>query len=72
MGSTNLLNQNIVDGKIVDIKIKEVKGKKSLPHKELKDFKIFVEKFKDEIVQKWVEYFVYHKTIKCIKIDRKV
>ena len=40
----------IVDGKIIDIKIKDVKGKRPLPKKELKEFKNFVNKFKDDIV----------------------
>jgi len=62
----------IKDGKIVDIQIKEVKGKRPLPTKELKDFKNFVGKFKEEIVQKWVDYFVYHKSITCVKIEGKV
>jgi hypothetical protein len=59
----------IVDGKIIEIKIKSVKGKKTLPSKE---FANFVEKFKYEIVQKWIDYFVYHKPINCIKIQGKV
>lgn len=62
----------IVDGKIIEIKINNVKGKKSLSKKELKEFKNFVEKFKDDIVQKWIDYFVYHKSIQCIKIEGKV
>lgn len=62
----------IVDGKIIEIKISKVKGKKSLSKKELKEFKNFVEKFKDDIVQKWIDYFVYHKSIECIKIEGKV
>ena len=40
--------------------------------KELKEFKNFVNKFKDDIVQKWIDYFVYHKSIECIKIEGKV
>ena len=62
----------IIDGKIIDIKIKDVKGKRSLPKKELKEFKNFVNKFKEDIVQKWVDYFVYHKSVQCIKIEGKV
>ena len=62
----------IVDGKIIDTKIKDVKGKRSLPKKELKEFKNFVNKFKEDIVQKWVDYFVYHKSVQCIKIEGKV
>jgi len=61
-----------VHGKIIDIKIKDVKGKRSLPKKELKEFKNFVNKFKEDIVQKWVDYFVYHKSVQCIKIEGKV
>jgi len=62
----------IVDGKIIDIKIKDVKGKRPLPKKELKEFKNFVNKFKDDIVQKWIDYFVYHKSVQCITIEGKV
>jgi len=62
----------IVDGKIIDIKIKDVKGKRPLPKKESKEFKNFVNKFKEDIVQKWVDYFVYHKSVQCIKIEGKV
>ncbi|KAF3982580.1 MAG: DUF4160 domain-containing protein [Methylococcales symbiont of Hymedesmia sp. n. MRB-2018] len=62
----------IVDGKIIDIKIKNAKGKRPLPKKELKEFKNFVNKFKEDIVQKWVDYFVYHKSVQCIKIEGKV
>ncbi|MEA2051048.1 MAG: DUF4160 domain-containing protein [Campylobacterota bacterium] len=62
----------IEDGKITDINIKDVKGKQALPKKELKEFRLFINKFKDDIVQKWIDYFVYHKSIQCIKIDGKV
>jgi hypothetical protein len=62
----------IIDGEIVEVLIKKVKGKKELPKKELKEFRRFVNKFKDDIVQKWVNYFVYHKSISCIKIDGKI
>lgn len=62
----------IEDGKIVNIVIKEVKGRRSLPTKELKEFQNFVSKFKEEIVKKWIDYFVYHKSVECIKIEGKV
>jgi len=62
----------IVDGKIINIKIKDVKGKRALQKKELKEFKNFVNKFKEDIVQKWIDYFVYHKSVQCIKIEGKV
>ncbi len=62
----------IVDGKIIDVLVKDVRGKRPLPRKELKEFKIFVKAFKDDIVQKWIDYFVYHKSVTCIKIEGKV
>ena len=62
----------IENGIIIDIKFKSVKGKSPLPKKELKEFKIFVNKFKNDIVQKWIDYFIYHKSIQCIKITGKV
>ena len=62
----------IIDGKIIDIKIENVKGKRPLSQKEIKEFKHFVYKFKENIVQKWIDYFVYHKSIECIKIEGKV
>ena len=62
----------IEDGKIIEVRIKDVKGKRPLNRKELKEFTNFVEKFQDDIVQKWIDYFVYHKSIQCIKIEGKV
>ncbi len=62
----------IEDGKIVDIKFKDVKGKRSLPHGQLKEFKNFVGKFKEDIVQKWIDYFILHKSVPCIKIEGRV
>ena len=62
----------IEDGKIVEIKVTNVKGRKALPRKELKEFTNFVNTFKDDIVQKWIDYFVYHKSVECIKIEGKV
>ena len=62
----------IKDGKILAVKIKSVQGKKPLPNKERKEFQNFVEKFQDDIVQKWIDYFIYHKSINCIKIEGRV
>lgn len=62
----------IKNGKIIKINIIETKGKEPLPKTKLKEFKNFVNVFKDDIVQKWVDYFVYHKDVSCIKIEGKV
>ena len=55
-----------------EIRIVEVKGKKTLEAKEIKKFKKIVETFKDDIVKKWVDFFVYNKEIKSKKITKKI
>ena len=46
-----------------EIRIKLVKGRKPLTGAKLRDFEDFLQKYADQIVQKWVDYFVYHKDI---------
>ncbi len=62
----------IVEGKIVSIKIKPVKGLNPLTGSKLKDFEEFLEKFSDKIVEKWIDYFIYHKNIEFEKITRRI
>ena len=62
----------IVDGKIVEIKIKSIKGLKPLTGSKLKDFEVFLEKYADKIVQKWIDYFVYHRNIEFEKIKTRI
>ena len=60
------------NGKFKEIKIVNVKGKRPLAQKELKRFTKLVETYKDEIVRKWVDFFVYNKEIKSEKITKKI
>ncbi|MCU7836201.1 MAG: DUF4160 domain-containing protein [gamma proteobacterium symbiont of Taylorina sp.] len=62
----------IEDGKLKEIRIKLVKGRKPLQPSTLNDFKSFIEFYADEIVQKWIDYFVLHKEISCIQINRRI
>ena len=62
----------IKDGKVVEVLLGKVKGKQSLPATTRNDFKKFVEAYADEIVKKWIDYFVLHKEVKCETIDRKI
>jgi hypothetical protein len=38
----------------------------------LNDFEVFLEKFADKIVQKWIDYFVYHKDVVFEKINKRL
>ena len=62
----------IVEGEIVEIKIKIVKGCRPLTGSKLKDFEVFLEKYSDNIVEKWIDYFVYHKNVQFEKINTRI
>lgn len=51
------------DGKVVRIRFVSVRGRKPLGARQLRDFRKLVERFRDDIVRKWVEFFVLHKRI---------
>ena len=62
----------ITNGEIIEIKIVNVKNRKPLKGKQLKKFTKFLEIYANAIVQKWIDYFVYHKQIKFEKITKKL
>ena len=47
-------------------------GKEPLDVRNLKKFKQFVEIYRDDIVKKWIDFFVYNKAIRSEKITKKI
>jgi hypothetical protein len=62
----------VVDGKIIRIIFKKVKGRKQLPTVKLAAFKKLVNKYSEDIVKKWIDYFVYNKSIKPKRITKVI
>ncbi|MCW0484859.1 DUF4160 domain-containing protein [Gaoshiqia sediminis] len=62
----------IENGVIMEIRITNVRGSNPLIGKELKDFKAFLNVYANKIVEKWVDYFVYHKEVPFEKISGKL
>jgi len=62
----------IRNGIIHEIRISTSKGSKPLTGNELKDFKIFLEVYAERIIEKWIEYFVYHKDVEFEKITKRL
>ena len=62
----------IIDGVISEVKVTNARGSSPLRGKDLKDFEVFLENYSDKIVEKWVDYFVYHKSIKFERITKKI
>jgi hypothetical protein len=64
-GKAELIVEN---GKVVQIIYSAVKGRQPLSKAELKNFQTVIERYAEEIVQKWIDYFVLHKPIAAQKI----
>ncbi|MEO5947334.1 MAG: DUF4160 domain-containing protein [Chitinophagaceae bacterium] len=60
------------DGKLVNWTVKKVKGRTPLNDSDLKETLKFVKKYADGIVDKWTDFFVKNKKIKCEVITKKL
>ena len=60
------------NGKFKEIIIKEVQGKAPLDTQNLKKFKKIVELYRDDIVRKWIDFFIYNIEISSEKITKKI
>ena len=62
----------IEDGQITEIRIVEVSKRRPLTGRDMQNFQKLVSVFADEIVRKWIDFFVYHKPVKFERITRKL
>jgi len=60
------------NGKFKEVLIKEVQGKKPLNTQNLKKFKKIVELYRDDIIRKWIDFFVYNIEFSAEIITRKI
>lgn len=58
----------IVGGEIQEIRYFQVSGREVLSDRELQYFREIVSARADDIIQKWIDFFVWHKSIKPEKI----
>jgi len=62
----------IINGEISKIIVKSISGAKPLKGKDLKDFEVLLEEYSDKIIEKWINYFVFHREIKFEKITKRI
>jgi hypothetical protein len=62
----------VENGRVIEIVYSQVKGRLSLDNQDLKNFQILTEHYADEIVQKWIDYFVLHKPVESQTITRRI
>ena len=60
------------NGKFKEIVIKDVPGKAPLDIQNLKKFKKVIELYRDDIVRKWIDFFVYNIEFPSEKITKKI
>lgn len=60
------------NGKFKEIIIREVVGKEPLDIQNIKKFKKIVELYRDDIVRKWIDFFIYNIEFPSEKITKKI
>lgn len=60
------------NSKFKEVVIKEVQGKKPLDIQNLKKFRKIVELYRDDIIRKWIDFFVYNIEFSAEKITKKI
>jgi hypothetical protein len=71
-GRENKAELLLENGQVTQIVYTKVKGKQPLKAAELKSFQELVEHYAQEIVQKWIDYFVLHRAVEPQKITRRL
>jgi len=62
----------IVNGKVIEIIYSSVRGRRPLSNIEMRNFQTLTEHYADEIVQKWIDYFIHHKNIEPEIITQRI
>lgn len=61
-----------LNGKFKEIMLTEVQGKEPLDVQNMRKFKKIVELYRDDIIRKWIDFFVYNIEISPEKITKKL
>jgi hypothetical protein len=62
----------LINGLIEEIRYSQVGGRDALSAREMKYFREIVSARANEIVEKWIDFFVWHKSIKPECIEKRL
>lgn len=62
----------IENGVVVDIGFCAVRGRRSLEGTQLRDFEALKRHFADDIIRKWIDYFILHKQVSPVSVSRRL
>jgi hypothetical protein len=57
---------------VLELQWKKLRGKKELSDKEKLEAGIFIEKYHNEILEKWQKVFILHERVRCEKINKRI
>lgn len=60
------------DGKVKEINVRSKRGVPPLSSKDLKEAESFVREYANNIVDKWVNYFVRKKRVVCTNVKKRI
>ncbi len=62
----------IEEGAVVEIRFGPVRGRRPLIGAQLRDFETLTRHFADDIVRKWIDYFVLNRQIPSVTVNRRL
>ena len=62
----------VENGRVLRVEISDIPGKRPLEGQKLRDFEAFVEARADEIVERWINFFVHNIRTKPETITRRI
>ena len=62
----------LVDGIVDSVRITNVRGRDPLKGNDLKNFKAFLNVYAESVVSKWVDYFVYQKSVSFERVSKRI
>lgn len=62
----------VIDGEVIEIRYSDMNGRQPLQSSEMRYFEEVVSSKADEIVAKWIDYFVLNKSIAPERITRRL
>ena len=62
----------VEDGVVVDIRFGPVRGRRPLEGMPLRNFEALTRHFAEDILHKWIDYFILHKQIPPVTVSRRL
>ncbi len=62
----------VSDGQLVEIRVREARGKEPLNSRDEKTAREFVQEYSQNIIRKWINFFVMNKRVTCTTIKKRL